>query len=221
MKAKIKEKKGVQYLRRQGLSYKEILKKVPVAKSSISLWCQDIGLTLEQKKRLIKKQQENLKRLAKIGPRAAVLKRQKEIYKIKKAAKKEIYPLSLYEFKIVGAMIYWAEGNKNQKAEITNSDPRLVRFMVRWLKEVCKVPPERLRARLNIHSDQNNEKIKRYWSKVTGVPIGQFGKSYIKPEGTGHRKNILHNGVIRIGISSEDLRHRIMTWIKALTQYQL
>jgi len=216
MKIKLKEKRIVQRLRKQGLSYNEILQKVSVAKSSVSLWCRDIELTAEQKNRLIKKIEENRQRFSKLGPKILALKRQKEIRKIKKAAKKEIRPLTPYEFKIAGAMLYWAEGSKSEGVEITNSDPMLIKFMVDWLKEVCAAPPERLKAHLNIHANQNDKKIKKYWSKITNIPLSRFGKSYIKPEGTGHRKNILYNGVIGVKFGSEDLRHRIMAWIKAL-----
>jgi hypothetical protein len=115
-------------------------------------------------------------------------------------------------------MLYWAEGSKGGGVEITNSDPKLIKFMVRWLKEVCGVTSERLSARLNIHANQNDKKVKKYWSKITNIPLSQFSKSYLKPEGTGHRKNILHNGVIRVKFGNEDLRHRIMTWITVISQ---
>ncbi|MBU3964166.1 hypothetical protein KJ562_00300 [Patescibacteria group bacterium] len=218
MKPKPNEKRIVQCLRKQGLSYNEILQKVPVTKSSISFWCQGVELTPEQKERLNKKRERNLQRIIILGPKAIAKKRKKEIHKIKIEAKKEIHSLAPYEFKIVGAMLYWAEGSKSGGVEITNSDPKLIKFMVRWLKQVCEAQPERLKARLNIHANQNDKKIKKYWSEITNIPISQFGKSYIKPEGTGHRKNILDNGVIRIRFGSEDLRHRIMTWIKVLYQ---
>ena len=44
MKAKRELQQDVQQLRRQGLSYQEILKQVPVSKSSISLWCRTVEL---------------------------------------------------------------------------------------------------------------------------------------------------------------------------------
>lgn len=224
MQPKLKEKRIVQDFRRQGLSYNEILQKVTVAKSSVSLWCRDIELTPGQKNRLTKKVEENRRRFSRLGlgPKAVAFKRRREIHEIKKAAKREIHPLNPYELKIAGAMLYWAEGSKTQGAgtEITNSDLKLIKFIIRWLKEICGVTSERLSARLNIHVNQNDKKIKKYWSEITGIPLANFGKSYIKPEGTGHRKNILHNGVIRIKFGSEDLRHRITAWIKALYQYQ-
>lgn len=213
MKPKIQLKRKVRILRKQGLSYNEILQKVPVAKSSISLWCGDIKLTTEQRTRLEDKRREAVLNQ---GPMAIVKKRKKEIRKIKRMAKTEMRELTAYQSKIAGAMIYWTEGSKNNGAIISNSDPELIKFMVDWFEKICKIPPERLKARLNIHRNQNDIRIKRYWSRITGIPLMNFGKSYIKPEGTGHRKNILHNGVIRVGINNENLRHRIMGWIEKL-----
>ena len=46
-------------LRSKGFSYNEILKYVPVAKSTISRWCHKIPLTEKQKARLIRKKKNN------------------------------------------------------------------------------------------------------------------------------------------------------------------
>lgn len=212
MKPKIQLKRKVRTLRKQGLSYNEILQIVPVAKSSVSLWCRDIELTTKQQARLIDKKKAVLQR----GPRATAERRKKEIQRIVSLAKTEIRELTSYQFKIAGAMIYWAEGSKNREMAISNSDPELIKSMVDWFEKICKIPTTKLKARLNIHANQNDMRIKKYWSRITGIPLGNFGKSYIKPEGTGHRKNILHNGVIKIGVNNEDLRHRIMGWIEEL-----
>ncbi len=42
-------------LRRKGLSYSEILKEIPVAKSTLSLWLRSVGLAKKQKQRLTEK----------------------------------------------------------------------------------------------------------------------------------------------------------------------
>jgi orotate phosphoribosyltransferase-like protein len=49
MKKLVQEKEKAVELRRKGLSYKEILKQVPVAKSSLSLWLKDLPLTKDEK----------------------------------------------------------------------------------------------------------------------------------------------------------------------------
>ena len=77
MKPKLKEKQRARKLRKQGLSYKKILQKVPVSKGSVSLWCQDIKLTPKQKTRLENNQKENHRKGVKLGLRSMALKRKK------------------------------------------------------------------------------------------------------------------------------------------------
>jgi transposase len=62
MAVKVKEKEIAIELRRQGYSYSEILKRVPVAKSTLSLWLRSLGLAKQQKQRLTEKRLAALKR---------------------------------------------------------------------------------------------------------------------------------------------------------------
>jgi len=202
----IKEK--VKKLRKQGLSYKDIRQIIPMAKSTISLWCKDIVLTPEQKIALGKRYDVQYK-----GAQANHLKRKNEIQQIKNQAKQEIIKSSKNPFKVAGLMLYWAEGNKTQQVGVCNSDPSLIQFMMNWFREVCHVPEYKFKAYLNLHSGQDEKKVKKFWSKITKIPISQFGKTYIKPEGVGFKKNILYNGTIRIIICDKDLLYRILAWI--------
>jgi len=206
---KLWEKKELaQQLRREGLSYKEILEQVPVSKSTISLWCREIELTLEQKERL------KAKRGKPNGPKFLKDRSIAVTKQIKAQAKSELKPLTDYEFKVAGIMIYWGEGFKTQYVGISNSDPNLIKFMMRWFREVCHVPESKFRARVNIHSGQNEFKIKQFWSEITGIPLSQFRKTYVKEEGTGHRKNILYNGTLGIIVSDARLLRKILGWIE-------
>lgn len=213
---KIKNKQKARYFRKQGLSYNEILKRVPVAKSTISLWCREIKLTQKQKQRIKNMHERARRKAVKKGGKIIAEKRKKEIREIKSLAKKEIKKLTKYQIKIIGAIIYWAEGDKTSGVGISNSDPELIKFMIYWLKTIFKISRYRLKAYLNIHADQDEEKARKYWSRITKIPLIRFGKTYIKPQGTGHRKNILQNGVLKIKYSNEDLRHRILTWIEEI-----
>lgn len=200
-------------LRSRGLSYREIENELNIAKSSISLWCRDVVLSEKQKQRLI----TNSKKIVfyKLGALANKNKRDQEIIKIKSMAKQEISELSVETFRVAGTMLYWAEGTKTQSTAVSNSDPRIIRFMVNWLQCIFNISPEHLTAHLHIHYGDDDSKIKKYWSKLTGIPLKNFGKSFIKPKGTGHRTNILPNGIIKIrvkGVGTENLRHRILAW---------
>ncbi|MBU2564115.1 hypothetical protein KKA23_00810 [Patescibacteria group bacterium] len=216
MCGKVKEKREVEKLRKQGLSYNKILERIPVAKSSVSLWCNQIKLTEKQKEKIRQMQIKSRIINSQKGGKAIAEKRNKEIQEIKYFAKKEIKKLTKYQIKIIGTMIYWAEGSKTKGVEITNSDPELIKFMIYWLVNICNVPFPKLRAYLHIHANQNEEKAKKYWSRITKIPLNKFNKTWIKHGGTGHRKNILYNGLVKIRYNNEDLRHKIMAWIEEI-----
>ena len=90
--------------------------------------------------------------------------------------------------------------------------------MMKWFREICSIPEEKFKAYLNIHSGQNDELVKAFWAQVTGLPRSQFGKSYVKKEGTGHRKNLLYHGTIKIQICDQDLLHTIHGWIEGFCE---
>lgn len=199
------------FLRSRGFSYNYIRQELGVSKSNISLWCRDIILSPKYQKLLENRRKKNIKR----GTSANKLKRMNEIEEIKRLAKKGIKKLGEEEFKIAGIMLYWAEGTKTQSTAISNSDPRIIEFMVHWLKITFDISPSQLKAHLHIHYGNDEKRIKKYWSRLTRIPLKNFGKSFIKPRGTGHRTNILPNGIIKIrvkGIGTENLRHRILAW---------
>jgi hypothetical protein len=189
-------KEKVKNLRSQGLSYNEILKEVKASKSSVSLWCRDVPLTKAQKKRLHEKRPQAKNGIAAI---------QRYFWKKRCAAFDEGRVLTRRFYNdpifIGGLMLYWAEGSKaGGGAEIANSDNRLIRFMVHWFDVFFGRPPESLRIHMHLHSGQNEEDMKKYWSKITGVPLANFQKSFIKPEGSGYRKNVLYNGTIKLRV---------------------
>ena len=109
-----------------------------------------------------------------------------------------------------------AEGSKTNGFEVTNSDPTFIAFMVKWIEKMFSISPQELKAYLNIYPQQSERAIKHFWSQLTGVPIGNFGKSFIKPVNKGYKKNNLYYGTIKIIVPrGTDLRYRVFGWIKA------
>ena len=199
------------FLRSRGFSYNYIRDELKTSKGNISLWCRDVVLSAKYHKLLENRRKKNIAR----GTSTNRIKRMKEIEEIRVLAKQEIQKLSTEAFKIAGIMLYWAEGTKTSSTAVSNSDPQIIEFIVRWFKSTFEIMPERLKAHLHIHYGNDDAKIKKYWSRLTGIPLKNFGKSFIKPQGTGHRTNILPNGVIKIrvkGVDTENLRHRILAW---------
>jgi len=131
-------KKRAIELRKTGLSYGDIKKKIKVSKSTLSLWLKDVLLTEEQKKRLYTNSIAILAR----GPQSQKERRKREIKNILEKAEKEIsLPLSHETYRFFGVALYWAEGTKGKNFEITNSDPILIAFMVKWFKDIFNVGP--------------------------------------------------------------------------------
>jgi hypothetical protein len=207
--------KAVQ-LRRKGLSYNEIRKELPVSKSTLSVWLKGIRLNKKQRERLYTKQIEILSR----GAPCQKERRKREVDAIIDSAASEIsLPISADTYKLFGVALYWAEGDKRKNFQITNSDPHLIAFMVQWLKNIFNIDPSALRAWLNIYPQQNNADLKEFWSDVTGIPLSNFGKSFVKPAGKGFKKNILYHSTIKIYIpKGTDMRYRVYGWIKSILQ---
>lgn len=209
---KLPEKIEAIRLRKTGKSYREIRKRLKVSKSTLSLWLRDVQLTEKQKKYLYHTlKQQNAYRLAKKKQE----EKKKKIKEITELSIKESQKLYKKSFFVAGLMLYWAEGDKSKESEIvkfSNSDPKMIKLMMRWFEQVCKVPKNKFHIGLHIHSLHCRKNIEKYWSTITKIPLKQFQKTQIKPTTLGQRKNPLYNGTCSIRIGNKDLFRKIMGW---------
>jgi len=205
---KLKEKIEAIYLRKLGKSYSEIRRQINVSRSTLSLWLRDIELTPEQKAQLRGRQKSRYEG-AKANQRKRIEKTKKIIGESQKEAKlflkNPLFPM--------GLMLYWAEGTKrDEQINFSNSDPRMIKFMMLWFRKICKVPEKKFRIKLYIHTLHCRKDIEEYWSKLTNIPRNQFHKTQIKPTSLEYRKNRLYNGTCAIRISNKDLFRKIKGW---------
>ncbi len=209
---KFEEKKQAIYMRRAGRSYGEIRKKIKVSKSTLTAWLRGIKLSPEQEKRIyIEIRQKNAYRLARYNQQ----KKKKIIEEIIAQAKNEVERLSGNSLFLSGLMLYWAEGDKAESWEVvkfSNSDPMMIRVIMRWFREICKVPEEKFRVCVHMHALHCRENIEKYWSEVTGVPVSQFYKTQIKPTSLKQRKNKLYDGTCAVTVCNKNLFRRIKGW---------
>ncbi len=207
---KHEEKINAFRLRKSGRSYKEILKKIKVSKSTLSVWLREIELTNDQKKRLLTKGERAQYEAAKRKVAARIQRTEKII----ESAIEEAYTFKNNPFFLVGVALYWAEGAKNraESVKFANSDEKMIAFMMRWFREICRVPEKKFRIHIHIHTLHSRNNIVNYWSKITGIGREQFYKPYIKQTSLGQRKNILYSGTCSIVIHDKSLFRRIMGW---------
>jgi hypothetical protein len=90
--------------------------------------------------------------------------------------------LSERELYLCGLALYWGEGGKTIYSELTftNTDPRMIRFYLHWLREVVHCPEEKIKVKLHLYRDMDFESELEYWMKITGVKRDHFTKPYIK-----------------------------------------
>lgn len=121
----------------------------------------------------------------------------------------------------MGLGLYWGEGNKKSKTavRIGNTDPHLLRYFLDFLFTIYNVDKARLRFGLQIFTDNDPVKVKKYWCEVLKISEDKFQKIIITPsvrKGTYGVKS--QNGVLTIYFSNTKIRDIIVGAIEALRQ---
>lgn len=208
-------------LRKQGKTYSEIQKIIPISKSCLSYWLRDTKLNMWQLKRIYQKNLEIRRKFIDYNQ----FKRKQAIATknyISQLAQREIKRISRRELKLIGAALYWAEGTKisvrGGLISFTNSDAVMIKLIMRWFREICKVPESKFRLRTQIHDHKRLETIEMYWSRLTGIPLRQFTAPILRISKTSQKKrgNILPYGVLNIRVSDVKLFSKILGWIRGL-----
>lgn len=171
------ERKLAESLRRQGATYQEILRQVPVSKSTLSMEIRRKFVECNECKH-----------------QAAVARHR--VWEDE--AKTECGPLSAETLKWVGAALYWGEGAKvgaKRHVKFANCDPDMIHLIMRWFREICRVPERKFRASVQIHEEQGLDAVEEYWSQMTGIP----------------------RGTLHISICDTQLSHRILGWIQGFS----
>lgn len=203
-------------LRTQGLSYNEIVAKLGVSKSSVSLWVRDIPCP--ERFRYV----HNERRLE--GLRRFNEARRAEQATETDTAAARIGELTDRELLIAGAIAYWCEGSKNKpyrranRVIFTNSDPGLISFYLRFL-DAAGVDRDDLILRVLIHENADAEAAQRFWIDVTGASPSQFRTPTLKrhnPKTVRLNVGASYHGCLRIDVRrSGELYRKIEGWASA------
>lgn len=219
--ATVYKREKARALRTKGMSLNEITESLNVPKSTVRYWCRDILLPDSLKRRLIKKQ--------KIGGLIAAeklrVRRIEETERLLNEGIKEIGHLTSRELFIVGVALYWAEGYRkgNEEFGFTNSDPRMIMLMIRWLQEICGIARERIRLRvcINIVHENRLGDIQRFWSKSTKIHLQQFSKpTLIRVDNKKYYANSSNYfGTLRVKIlKGTSFRRKVMGWLEGMAR---
>lgn len=217
--SKLPQKNLAIQLRKKGLSYSEILKDIPVAKATLSVWFKEVGLSAPQKQRLTHK------RIA-AALRGSLSRKRYRIElteQIKNEAIKEVGKLNKKFFWLIGAALYWAEGAKQKEHNVaartvfSNSDPLMIKFFYQWLIDICGIKRDKMYLEIYLHSGCDVTSIKAFWSRFLKINVENLNKIRYKPNKfKNYRKNTGedYHGVVRIVVRrSTNLNRKIMGWV--------
>ena len=200
-------------LRKKEKSYAEIASILSISKSTVAYW---IGDNPESKK------------IKDILTRKNISKSRRRIRNVIKASKekwaawaKEAHEEAVKNFPalaknplfIAGIMIYWGEGDSKPKnpLRISNTDPRMIKLYVEFIKNILKVPEEKIRLGLIIYPDLSDTECKNFWAKITNLEKTNFMKTqYIRGY---HPTKRLSHGICMVVVNSRQQKIKLLEWI--------
>lgn len=196
--------------RDEGLSVKEICKRLGVAKSSVSVWVRDIELTAEQRNILeIRKQVRAGQEKGAITNRRLGLERRRAYQQSGRVKAREKDPLH-----IAGCMLYWGEGHKTRnKVQFSNSDVGMNQLFMRFLRECFDLDDITLRISINcyLNNGLSEYEIEEYWLNALGLPRDVLIKTIVnQPKSSQQKGRKLLYGVCSIYAHSTLISQHIL-----------
>jgi hypothetical protein len=205
-------------LRKEGYSYGYISEKTRISKSTLSGWLAEIPYTPNK---------VTIERIGKARAASGFWKAKRKLESImsaEKEAKKDIGKITKRDLFMLGIGIYIGEGSKTGNAmRVINADPKIIKFIVKWLEGTSGLSRENFRIRLHVYPDNDIKECINFWSNMSGIPIKQFQKTYIDirkdkkilkkgklPYGTAHL-SILSRGKKEFGVF---LTRKVNAWME-------
>lgn len=216
--SKLKLREQALGLRKKGHSYGQIKNVLGVSKGTLSVWLRNYPLSPERIQELRNRSEVRIEKFRK----TMEMKRASRLAVCYKNEKAKILPLTKKEFFIAGLMLYWGEGGKDIQGSIniSNTDPAVLKFMLRWFGKALKIPIKEVRVYLHLYNDMDKTQKLVFWSRALGLPISQFRKPYIKKT---NRNRINHkgfgHGTCNLVVRNIRLKEKIMMAIKAIGDY--
>lgn len=207
-------------LRKKGRTLFEIRQQIPnLPKGTLSGWVHDIELSIAQQRRILH-QIVDSRELAR--EKAGEVNHQKKLQRVHAArmeAEAEYDQLRRHPLFFPGLMLYWAEGAKTQEWFLfMNSDPRIIRLIIRWLDEVCGIPRRLIIARLYAHEIYAHEHPERRWMQILSLPKENVRKTIYKPTPHTIKKNPSYLGCMRIQVTRAHFFRKLVRWMELFAE---
>lgn len=214
-------------LRLQGKSYGEILKILNIpSKGTLSVWFRNLELSKVARQKLQDRMDLARERGLFKFNEERTNKVQNENKEITQQFLGQVKEISLKDFTLIGAALYWAEGRtrehngKHPPVSFSNSDPEMIKIFMKYLRNVLEVREEKIYFEIQTHPNISETEARKFWSKIVETETNNFavynrvskaGK-FIRPA------NFLPYGTLHIRITDRKLFYRIKGYIKGIIQ---
>ena len=219
------DKNTVIKLRKQGKSYSQISQSLGVPKSTLSTWLKDIPLSAEAQAKILARTNANaiVKLIARNKQQTAISQVRHQA--IRREAKKEAKKLLSDPLFLTGVSLYWAEGYKQgaygskwKSIDFANSDPEMIRLMMKFFVRFMDLKKTEMRIQVMLHNPKDSLKTVDFWHNLTGIPYANFIKTchVISRASLQKRNKKLEYGTIHIRINDVSRFFRLIGWIDGL-----
>lgn len=123
------------------------------------------------------------------------------------------------KLKVAALMLYWGEGAKRgHVVDLANSDVSVIIIFLKFLREICQVDEQRLRVYAYCYGNQDVNRILKYWSRVTKIPLTQFSQPYVRQDYSMKAGRQMEYGMIHIRYSDKKLLEHTLAEIEKYKQ---
>lgn len=216
--ARTKDRQIALSLRKKGMSYSQIKKKLGISKSTLSYWLRDYPLSKQRINELRGRSEARIEKYRETMRK----KRETRLLKFYGEEKDNILPFSDRDLAIAGLFLYWGEGAKTMydTVRINNTDPSMIKFILFWMTKCLAVPKKKIKVSLHLYSDMNTNKEIKYWSNLLGISMSQFIMPYIKESkiSTRTHRGYAH-GTCGLSVADTRLKERVLMGIKSISDH--
>lgn len=109
-------------------------------------------------------------------------------------------------------MLYWCEGSKDKySVYVNNTNARILKLFIYWLEKYYGVKREEFKIFLHLWTSKIDQErdIKKKWSKMLGVELSQFRKTFFKPTKITKSGDKYPLGTCRVRINSKSIASKI------------
>ena len=164
-------------MRKDGTSIREIERLLKIPRSTLSGWFKNIKLTKDQRNKLDKNFRIALTDARKKAVLWHNLQKELRLKQAKVQANKVLESINFKDRNVLElalALLYLGEGSKKNLTSLGNTNPLILKFFIKSVNILYGVNKSEIKCNLHLRSDQNKQKITKYWSNELNIPKSSF-----------------------------------------------